>query len=145
VVKDAGRLSQREHSNREELLSIYFFVRGNSVISHLARFCANRIRCSGNDFSQRFLTKEEGFSERDLYSRGLAVCLVVGNPLIGKQLSELGNRLAHNPTEHVVEILPRVDTARLARLNQPEVESCCTGASVAGSKQLVLPFMRSSA
>ena len=67
------------------------------------------------------------------------MCLGEGSPLIGKQLSEPGNRVAHNPMEHVVEIFPRVDAARFTRLYQAQVKSRCAGPSVAGGKQPVLP------
>jgi hypothetical protein len=59
--------------------------------------------------------------------------------LIGEQFSEPGDRVAHNPAKHVVEVFPRVDAESFARLDQPEVKSGCPSAAITGGKQPVLP------
>ena len=60
--------------------------------------------------------------------------------LIRKQLSQSSDRVAHNPTEHVVEVFPRADAVRFARLYQPKVHRGCMGASVARCEEHVFPF-----
>ena len=59
-------------------------------------------------------------------------------PLIGKQFSEPGDGVTHDTAEHVIEILPRVNTAGFAGLYQPKVERGGTGASVACRKEPIL-------
>lgn len=62
--------------------------------------------------------------------------------LIGKQLPQPRDRVAHDAAEHVVEVLPRIHAACLAGLDQPKIESRSAGAPVAGCKQPVLPPQR---
>jgi hypothetical protein len=44
-------------------------------------------------------------------------------PLVGEQLPEAGNRMAHDATEYIIKVLPRIDIAALAGLDQPEEQS----------------------
>lgn len=49
-------------------------------------------------------------------------------PLVGEQLPEAADRMAHDTTQYIIKVLPRVAVAGLARLNQAEEQACgpCT-------------------
>jgi hypothetical protein len=73
--------------------------------------------------------------------------LVLGQrlPLIGEQFPEPADGMTHDPPEQVVEVLPGVDLAGLAGLDQPEEKGRCPSAALAACEHPVLAFMRSSA
>ena len=68
-----------------------------------------------------------------------AVVLWEGLPLVGEQLPKAAERMAHDTAEYIVKVLPRVEVARLAGLD--EAEKKCRGpcTAVAACKKPVLP------
>jgi hypothetical protein len=62
------------------------------------------------------------------------VVLGEGLPLVGEQLPEAGDWMAHDASEHIVKVLPRIDVAGLARLDQAEEQGCGSGTPVTGGK-----------
>lgn len=42
-------------------------------------------------------------------------------PLIGQELPEFADRMAHNPTEHVIEVFPWIDIAVFAGLDETHI------------------------
>jgi len=46
-------------------------------------------------------------------------------PLVGEQLSEPGDRVAHNAPEHIVKVLPWIGVAGLAGLYQSKEKRRC--------------------
>ena len=45
-------------------------------------------------------------------------------PLVGEQLPETADRMAHDSTEHIIKVFPWIEVAGLARLYQTEEQGC---------------------
>ena len=62
---------------------------------------------------------------RDCRDQGLSIFLQ-RFPLVGEQLPQAADRVAHDSPEHVIEILPRIDLAILAGFDQSHEQSSST-------------------
>ena len=67
--------------------------------------------------------------------------VVLGNglPMVGEQLPEPGNRMAHDPPEYIIKVLPGIDVVGLAGLDQAEKKRRGPCAALAACKKPVLP------
>jgi hypothetical protein len=60
-------------------------------------------------------------------------------PLVGEQLPEVADRMAHDATEYIIKVLPGIDAARLAGLDEAEKKRRGPCAALAACKKPVLP------
>jgi hypothetical protein len=67
------------------------------------------------------------------------VVLWEGLPLVGEQLPEVVDWMAHDAAEYIVKVLPGIDVARLAGLDQAEKKGRGPCAAFAACKKPVLP------
>lgn len=63
-------------------------------------------------------------------------------PLVGEQLSQPGDRMAHDPPEHVVEVLPGINSAILAGFDEAHEKRRRPAASFAPDKEPVFSTHR---
>ena len=66
-----------------------------------------------------------------------------GRPLIGKQFSQATDGVAHDSSEHVVEVFPGVDAAVFAGLDEVQVQGRRPSAPFTADKHPVLSIMLS--
>jgi len=59
-------------------------------------------------------------------------------PLVGEELSQPGDRMAHDPPEHVVEVLPGIDFAVFAGLDEAHEQRHRPAATLASDEEPVL-------
>jgi hypothetical protein len=62
-----------------------------------------------------------------------------GLPSVGEELSQAIDRVAHDPAEHIIEVLPGIHPARLAGMQETEEESSRPRPTLACRKEPVLP------
>jgi hypothetical protein len=55
------------------------------------------------------------------------------------------NRMTHDPAEHIIEILPGIDIAVFAGLDEAHVQSRRPSSPFTGDEKPVFPFMLNSA
>ena len=82
---------------------------------------------------------EMGWARLSVLNDQPPVILGQGLPPVGEELSQAVDRMAHDPAEHVIEVLPGIHSARLAGMHQREEESSRPCPALACRKQPVLP------
>jgi hypothetical protein len=60
-------------------------------------------------------------------------------PLVGEELPQTGDRMAHDPPEHVVEVLPGIDSAILARPDEAHEQRRRPSTPFTSHEEPVLP------